>query len=581
VGIVALLFAAALPAQDNSAGKPVAPASAGSSQGATGQVSVGGQPVQNPDPGSHTGAHPLRATTRAVQVNVIVQDKSGNPISDLTKADFTVYDNKKPREVRTFSVLTTKADGVTAAPPKLFPDTYANRVQNREGVPNSITIVLFDALNTPLADQFYARKQIIKFLEKQIQPQDRIALYTLGQKLHVLHDFTSDTPSLLAALAKYEGQLNPQLAASTPEVSNTGLPQKDAFLNFVYHDEANQRITDRVSRTILAMREIADHVAAVPGRKNLVWVSGSFPFSVGFNGEENAPQIDQRLVFVKEIETASQALTNANVAVHPVDARGLMTPSLQIDSGAGDLLGGASVSDPTGSFQGPDVANFQTMETLAQQTGGRAFYNTNDVKGAIRRAIDDSRVTYELTFYPEDIKWDGSFHSLRVEVKRKGAAVHSRKGYFAVPEPDLTPKLRQQVIAETALSPLEATGIGVVAQVHVEDPADHQAMKVLIGFDPREFSLQLTDGLWRGSAECVTLQLDDANKIIASTDETIRLHLDPAAYEKASKEGMAYARLIRVKPNAVQMRVVLRNPANGNIGDVSVPFAKYFPAKTN
>lgn len=567
-GILLVLCAAGMAGQNPGSSSP--PIS-----GESAQISAG--PPSSQDPTAAPAAHPLRTTTRIVQVSVLVHDKKGNPIPDLTKSDFVVFDEKKQREIQSFSVET---NAVSENPPSpLPPGTYSNRIQKRAGVPTGITIVLFDALNTSFSNQATARRQVIRFLRRQIQPQDRVALYSLGQNLTILHDFTSDTASLLAALSRYEGQLTPELAASVPQTSNTGRPAMDAFLNNAFREESNFVVSARVRRTVIALKNIANHVSVLPGRKNLVWVSGSFPFSVGYDSLERHD--DQKLLFGKDIEDAAQALTDANIAVYPVDARGLMAPDMQPNEDPSSPFGQSDASNPVASFRLPGPTNFDTMEDIAKQTGGRAFYNTNDIFGSIRQAIDDSRLTYELGFYPDDIKWNGSFHALRVQVKRPGAVVRARKGYFAWPEPKLTPQLRQAIIAETATSPLEATGIGVVAQVSVEDPPSARKMRLAIGFDPRQFSLQLKDGFWVGSVDAVIVQLDNTNKIIDAADETVRLHMQPSLYERTLKGGAVYTKMVTVVPNAAQMRVILRDPSSGNIGDVSVPFAQYFPLKLN
>jgi len=253
-----------------------------------------------------------------------------------------------------------------------------------------------------------------------------------------------------------------------------------AFLNNAYQREANFFTENRVHQTVEALTAIANHVGTLPGRKNLIWVSATFPFSIGYDNPA-VRGFDNRKLFANDIETAARALTTANMAVYPVDARGLTTP----DTGAT-----AKIASPFGSsriasqpaFRPVSTATFDTMNMLADRTGGRAFYNRNDVWGAIRDAIDDSRVTYELGYYPQGIEWNGKFREIRVEVKRPGAHVRARKGYFALPEPKLTPQLRQAIIALSAKSPLEPTGIGVT--VHVEKiDGDERKLRTLTNID--------------------------------------------------------------------------------------------------
>ena len=216
---------------------------------------------------------------------------------------------------------------------------------------------------------------------------------------------------------------------------------------------------------------------------------------------------------------------------------------------------------------------------MADRTGGRAFFNTNDIYGAIREALDDSRVTYELGYYPQDVKWDGTFHNIKVEVKQPGVHVRARKGYFALPEPKITLEYRQALIAETVTSPLEATGIGVKVQVVSVENAGARKMKAVVYFDPHDFNFEQADGVWRATVDSVFVQIDDKNAIVDALDQTFHLHLDSATYQRLLKEGMTYTKEIPIKDTTTSLRVVLRDGANGNIGDVSVPLAKYFSAR--
>jgi VWFA-related protein len=507
-------------------------------------------------------------------VSVLVHDKHGNPITDLTKDDFVVLDEKKPQEIRIFSVETNQVPA--HGPPQLPPDTFTNRIQERGNVPTSITVILFDGLNTEITDQAYAKKQVVKFIQTQVRPQDRVAIYSMGRNLRVLHDFTSDSTSLLAALANYKGADTPLIYASDAQVSDNPVPAVAAFLNEAYQREANYFIKDRVHRTLDALTAIANHVGTLPGRKNLIWVSGSFPFSIGYENIE-ANTSDAKELFANDIETAARALTNADLAVYPVDARGLMTADLGVRSNPGNRFGRSTTASDR-AFTVPSTSNFDSMNMLADRTGGRAFYNRNDIWGAIREAVDDSRVTYELGYYPQGVDWKGQFREIKVEVKRPGAHVRARKGYFAMPEPKLTPQLRQAIIAQSATSPLEPTGIGIIVRVHPMDPLSERKLHATGVFDLREFALELKDGRWSGAIDTVFIQLDNKNQIINAIDETTHLHLDAPTYERLAKEGVTYSKDVPILPGAVELRLVLRDGTTGTVGAVSIPLAKYFPA---
>jgi VWFA-related protein len=206
----------------------------------------------------------FRTTKRLVQLNVIATDKKGEPVSDLAAADFVVLDNGRTQTIKFFRKETDQPPANSPRP--LPPDTYTNQIRQTASVPASVTILLFDGLNTNISDQAYVRPQAIKFLQ-QIRPQDRLAVFTLARDLHVLQDLTGDSSKLVAALGKYSGQTTMDLDASTPADVQTGDQTMDALLQDAFQREANMYVQDRVQITVAALIDIANYVE----RRNCVW----------------------------------------------------------------------------------------------------------------------------------------------------------------------------------------------------------------------------------------------------------------------------------------------------------------------
>jgi VWFA-related protein len=526
----------------------------------------------------------IRAVTRLIQVSVLVHDKHGEPVTGLTKDDFTVLDERQTQTIRLFSVETNLPTEHPAAP--LPPDTYTNRVTERGGTPKNVTIVLLDGLNTEFTDQVYARKEAIKFLE-QIQPNDRVGIYTLGDKLAVLHDFTTDSAALLGALKNYGGRISSELTASTPEEQPINSPTLtgqsdaltaalDAFMQAPAQREANFYTTNRVLLTVEAFEVIARHVAAIPGRKNLVWISGSFPINFGFDDvtQANMTPLDQQLQFEEQIEKAARAVNDANLAIYPVDARGLMPSNMNI---AKSNMGRSGLQGRPKMIQAPRQSEFATMTVLADRTGGRAFYNTNDLFKAIRTAVDDSRVTYELGYYPTNPLWDGKFHEIKVMVNRPGVNVRARKGYFAVAEPRTTPADEKAALSAAATSPLESTTLGLTVDVAAVNVPGAEAMKTVLHFDPREIPFRQAEGHWKGRVETVYVLLDEKGKILNAPAETIDLVFTPERYEQVQKAGLSKTKIVPMVAGAIELRVLLVDKTSGSIGAVSIPLKAYFP----
>src|SRR6267143_4159889 len=255
-------------------------------------------PAQAPSQNLPGGQAPvLKATTRLVQINVVVLNKRGEPVDGLKKEDFTVLDQGKEQQIATFSANSATLHEAASIPP-LAPNVFSNRGGSTATNPGSVTVILFDALNTSIQDQFYARQQVLKFL-RQLQPQDHMAIYVLTTKIRVLNEFTEDTTSLLQAIQKFRGYSAPKENAvnTAPSpvgqslflMNRTSTESMTEQVREIFADE-DAKINDyvtirRAATTTRALVAIANHVAHIPGRKNLIWVSGSFPIRIEFDGK--------------------------------------------------------------------------------------------------------------------------------------------------------------------------------------------------------------------------------------------------------------------------------------------------------
>jgi len=541
--------------------------------------------AQEPKPKADAPDVPaLRVSTHLVQLNVIVNDKHGNPITGLVQQDFSVFDNGKPQEIRIFSAETN----LPSAPRITLPaDTYTNRPEEKTGVPASVTVLLLDALNTEAADQTLASKQVVRLLQ-EIQPQEYVALYWLGNGLRILHDFTTDASALRQVLAAYDGKSsreldNSQLADPSLNTTNPSTPpgqgyERQAFRLTFDQRVANQSIRDRGRATVAALVAIANHLGTRAGRKNLVWVSSSFPINLGRNQFDINWTSDTGDDFAGDLGRAARALTDADIAVYPVDARGLAGTDT---TATGDDLGD-HVPDPTN----PDThvptraapETFDTMNLLAERTGGRAFYGTNDIASAIRHAMNDARVTYALGYYPASVKWDGSFHEIKVRVAAPGAQVRTRTGYFALPDvPVPQPKKDQTLIRQLAASWLPATGIGLHVRTQTTKDSGNPSLTAEVDLDLHDVQMQQKEGRWTGTVQSVFLQLDNAGHVLQADDRTFHPDFDAATFKRALQSGISDSRQVRIVPNATQLCIVIRDVASTKMGSIYLPLAQYFP----
>jgi len=183
---------------------------------------------------------------------------------------------------------------------------------------------------------------------------------------------------------------------------------------------------------------------------------------------------------------------------------------------------------------------------LPNALAGARFYGTNDLSGAIIRALNDSRVTYTLGFYPSESKWNGTFHRIKVKVAVPGAEVRARSGYFALPEAPLSaPKTDHQLIAQLASSQLLATGVGL--SVRAEALPD-STLIAEARLDLREITMQPRDGHWTGTLQSIFLQLDNTGRILHVDDRTFHPDFDDASYRQGLQLGITDTRRVLVLP---------------------------------
>ncbi|MGO9094585.1 MAG: VWA domain-containing protein [Bryobacteraceae bacterium] len=532
----------------------------------------------------------IEVTTHLVQVNVVVHNKKGEPVADLTKDDFALFDQGERQKISTFAVESgqSPAPGPAGAPP-LAPNTFTNRLELRPKAPSAATVILLDGLNTRFQDQARAKIRLIKFLQ-QLQPDDRVALYTLGSTLRILHDFTSDNTVLLRALARHYGRNSVEVADSEPEAPNSGSTELDDWLTQTNQILADMQVANRAETTLSAIEAIANHAARLPGRKNLVWISGGFPFSLGLTDFYVGSGRETR-VFLEETERTARAVNQANLAIYPVDARGvvndplvspLRAPSSSLGVGPRNpALAGRPASPAGASTTMTAVQNSQdSMKVLASRTGGQAYYNTNDLKSAIRQAMDDSRVTYLLGYYPTHNAWNGTFRSLKVEVERKDVEVRHRLGYFAFAETPQAPADRHAAMQDAVRAPLEATGIGMTVQLSPGLPAPGK-LRVAVTFDLHDVSLlEQKDGRWAGSLDALYVQQPTPDSTAKVVHDALNLQLLGETYSRALQEGMRVEKVLDLPSAAYTLKVVLRDAATGNTGSVLVRTDKLVPKPT-
>jgi VWFA-related protein len=419
----------------------------------------------------------LTTGTQLVTLDVVVTDSKQNPVHNLSASDFTVLDNNAPQRIKSFEEHS--AANVKPEPPLHLPP---GNFTNYTSVPANaaLNILLLDTLNTPLEDQSYVHNQIRLYL-KNSPPNAPLAIFGLSSHLWLLQPFTADPELLRAAIDRKSLKSSPLLnnAATGDKTQSFSVQMQESRASFspdvirrMQQFEGGQSSKDlqlRARLTLQALSQLARYLAGLPGRKNLIWFSGSFPISI----LPDRSLLDPFSVAgdsSDQFRKTTELLAHSQVAVYPIDARGLAGPSVYSveDSGVQydpTIHPGAFNKNLSDSTRKTADDN-STMLQMAEQTGGHAFLNTNRLADAVAHVVADGSNYYTLTYTPTDMVDDGRFRGIKLKLRRDGLTLAYRRGYYA--DPPKTSDGGNRSLA--AVSTTGFTKLTSLAPVPVADP---------------------------------------------------------------------------------------------------------------
>lgn len=547
----------------------------------------------------------FRVTTHMVVVDVVVTDKEGKPVLGLKPDDFTLEESGKKQKISVF--VTPEQNQPSAPGPVLPPDIYSNRPQYRSpGSP--IMVLLLDACNTQFKDQAYARLQMLRFVREQYKPGQRMAVLTLTDSLHLLQDFTTEPQLLYTALENYSPQQRPFASSSaattapvgagvsTPKSTVTGLDASarsatamDAgslgnplhggaalnvapfFMRNALQDFAQAQtgydLERRTEITFEALDELSRSLGGLPGRKIVIWVTGDLPFTLNpenrtmteaQTSEElpsfNTRRVDQhsagayaeiaRNAGTAQIREADARLSAAQIAIYPVDARGL---SINLDQDSQEV-----------------------MREMARDTGGRAYVNQNEIKLGVERAVADSSATYTLGYYSPDKKWDGKYRSIKVKAERQGVALQYRRGYFALdPTQEKGYKPAQEVAAALG-DAVSATQVAFSARI-LPSPSAKGKMGVDFLVDASTLSAADASGGKKMDVLFYATSFSHDGKMLGSQSQKVDQTFNSNVYQQIMQHGMMLHMDLSPPAGASQLRLAVQDGHTGLVGTIDAP----------
>ena len=577
-------------------------------------LQLSGQPSQT----SPTPAPSYRTTTRAVVVDVVVS-KGDDAIVGLHKQAFQIFEDGKPQTIDFFEEHSAKTlpAGAIAPLPKMPPGVYTNVPQAPQS--DSVNVLLLDALNTDKEDQSYVHNQIMQFL-KTMRPGTRAAIFTLSSQLRMIQGFTSDSSALVAALndpkigdmitkpnesrsvqdKKEDVWHTEKLIMMAGGHMTAGIEAVDAF----QREFANVQGGQRVGMTLEALQALARYLAAVPGRKNLIWFSSSFPISVfprmGQSQQPNQLNASDLHDYGKSARETADMLTVSKIAVYPVGAEGVMSEHVfesnapkpvDYEGGEPGMQGKGGKMDAYTHEGDARADKISSMEQLANDTGGKAFFNTNDLNAATQKAIADGAHYYTIAYTPTNKNMDGSYRRIEVKVTEGKYRLAYRHGYNA-------DDAANPVTAAAQANPLHAlmtrgmpsaTQVLYAARVVPASPqpapnTPHAGKNSKLTGPTTRYSIDFMirwtdvkldaapDGTHTGKLQIELLAYDRAGNAVNWTGGTQAMNIEPAIFAAIQKSGVpAHVEIDLPSDKDIYLETGVYDWETGKAGTMEIP----------
>jgi VWFA-related protein len=534
-------------------------------------------PANNTEVTSRDTPATFKVRVNLVLVRVVVRDSEGKPIPNLKLEDFQLFDNRKAQSIATFSMETPQTrvvKNVNAAAAGPADAGAPTSEANVSGVAQRFVAMVFDDINLSMEDSTFIRKSSQRFLGK-LAPSDRVAMFsTSGQ---ISQDFTNDRDALERALL---GVIPRPLAQSRtthncPDISYyqadlmenkhdtqaAAVAAEDAVQCGFQGDErqlaAAQALAEGEALNVLAagdadanmayrhLEDAVRHLVSMPGERVMVLVSPGFIPSTLWT----------------EISSLIDRANRAKVVINTIDGRGLYTPDLN-----GDIASPAKDTFRTGGYKTSyrvqaQSAQEEVLAALADGTGGTFFHNRNDIDVGMERAGASPEVSYVLGFSPQNLKIDGSFHTIKVSLANKlKYMVQARRGYYAPKAIKDPGEAAKEEIQEAIFSQEEIHDLPVELQTQFfKKDAAEARLAVLTHFDLKGIRFRKAEGRNLDNVTIATAIFDENGNFVTGGQKVVEMKLLDTTYDRLSRNGFTVKSSFDVKPGTYMVRMVVRD----------------------
>ena len=513
----------------------------------------------------------FKTTTKLVVVDVFVKAKNGKAIDNLKKEDFTLLENGKPQEISVFefqrieeataaapAAAPAPAPAATSAPAPARPDTInvatPGRVQYKD---KRLLVLFFDFSSMQPPEQIRAQQSALKFLTEQMTASDMVAIMTLGASVQVVQDFTDDRDRLTRVIKGFHIGDSSELAIE----ADTGDPNSGEYTGAAFIADETEFNIFNTDRKLMGLQTAVKMLAPLPEKKALIYFSAGIPKT----GTENNSQI----------ESTVNAAVRANVSFYPVDARGLVALAPGGDASKAAPRGTALFTGQAITQQKTKFNDQQeTLFTIAEDTGGKALLDSNDLTLGIQQAHQDLGSYYVLGYYDSNTANDGKYRRLQINLpKSYQAQLDYRSGYFAAKEfAKSSSSDREQQLQEALLLGDPVTDLPLALEInYFRLVGDHFFVPVAIKIAGSEIVLSRRGAGDTTDFDFVGQVTDARGRVVQTVKDNIKVKMGEGATQLASR-NIQYDTGFSLTPGKFRLRFVVRENQTGKMGTFETDF---------
>ncbi len=517
------------------------------------------------------GGFVLRANADLVLTNVVARDaKTGQLVTGLKQSDFKIYENGKEQSIDAFDFesvdMATPLNEATVSGLAAGPaGSKAVVVAKPEDLRNHRLIVMFFDLTSMQPEDLERSVEAAQlFLKTKMQAADLVALVSLGDTLAVDQDFTADKNALINEVGAYNGTEGQGFAQGASANSNQ---VEDTTASTPDESEYNDLNTDR---ELFALRSISQSLSRINEKKSLLYFSGG----ISRDGIENEASL----------RAAINSAVKADLAIYSVDTRGLQAVGPLGDASTGSLRGqGAFNGSALTNNMNQNFASQEVMASLSTDTGGTAFFDSNDFAPAFAKVQADTSAYYEIGFHSTNPARDGKYRKLQVKIDKPGVKLEFRPGYYAPADFKHSGKEdREQELDDQLASDLPATDIAVYMDaLYFRLDENRFYMPVSLVVPGSQIPFVKGGDKDKATLDVIGAVIDDNKRPVGRVRDTVKLNLDPSL--QARQKNIQYSTSFNLPPGHYQLKFVVRENQTGLMGsfiaDMTLPDMKKAPLK--